>query len=105
MPPYVGVPTSPSTGLRPGYFGGNFLGMHRDPFQSSDTPEAKAFEVSNINLPEGLSLHRLKDRRTLYQSLDRLRRDFESSAAFESLDEFDRQAYEIVAGSAARRRL
>ena len=34
MPPLVAIPYAMSIGLRPGYFGGNYLGTHVDPFQT-----------------------------------------------------------------------
>ena len=103
LPPYIGVPISSSIGRKPGYFGGNFLGMHRDPFQTAGDPNSEEFQVNNINLPSGLSVDRLEDRRFLHERLDQLRRDVDRSGTFEALDEFDRQAYDLVAGSAARR--
>ena len=102
LPSYVAVPVASTIGLRPGYFSGNFLGMHRDPFQTGGDPNAEKFEVNNINLPSGLSVERLESRRFLNERLDRLRREVDRSGVFESLDEFDRQAYELVVGSAAR---
>ena len=97
LPPYIGVP-----GLGP-YFAASFLGEHRNPFMTGGDPNRDDFQVDNIGLPAGVTIDRLHDRRGLYERLDRLRRDVDASGTLDSLDQFDRQAYELVAGSAARR--
>lgn len=102
MPAYISVPVASSIGLVPGYFGGNWLGGHLDPFQTGGDPNKSDFTVQNLNLAPGLSVERLDDRRTLYASLDRIPRTLDSHGTFESLDQFDRDAYEFVSGKQAR---
>ena len=48
---------------------------------------------------EGISLERLDDRQTLLGSVDRFRRDVDSSGVMESLDSFGRQAYGVLTSS------
>jgi len=45
---------------------------------------------------------RLDDRRSLLTGLDQLRRDADSSGMLESLDEYNRQAFEVISGGKAR---
>ena len=101
MPPYVAVPYAASIGLRPGYFGANYLGIEHNPFETDGDPNADNFHVNNIRPPAGLTVERLGDRRTLLSEIDKLRRDVDSSGALEAVDRFQRSAYELVAGSAA----
>ena len=101
MPPYVAVPYAASIGLRPGYFGANYLGIEHNPFETDGDPNADNFQVNNIRPAAGLTVERLGDRRTLLSEIDKLRRDVDSSGALDAVDRFQRSAYELVAGSAA----
>ena len=74
MPPYVAVPYASSIGLRPGYFGANYVGIQHNPFETDGDPNSPAFQVQNIQLAQGLSLERLQDRQGLSQFFDKLRR-------------------------------
>jgi hypothetical protein len=103
MPAHVAVPYAMSIGLRPGYFGANYLGVAYNPFETEGDPNAPHFQVQNINLPGGLNIARLEDRAELARQFDRFRRDVDNSGMLEAMDRFDRQAYQMVAGEAARR--
>jgi hypothetical protein len=103
MPPYVAVPYAASIGLRPGYFGANYLGVQHNPFETDGDPNSSSFRVKDIHLPVGLTVPRLDDRRRLLTSLDQLRRQVEASHVFEAMDRFDQEAYEIVSGPQARK--
>lgn len=103
MPPYVAVPYASSIGLRPGYFGANYLGVQHNPFETDGDPNAENFSVRNLQIPGGLSIGRLEDRRGLRARLDEMRRIVDRSGEFEALDRFQRQAYELVTGPAARK--
>ena len=49
MPGHVAVPHASSIGLSPGYFGGNFLGAHHDPFQTGGDPNPRAaYDAENL---------------------------------------------------------
>ena len=102
MPGYVAVPYGMSIGLRPGYFGANYLGATHNPFETEGDPNAAAFKVQNIEMPGGMSVERLDDRTALARHFDRMRRDIETKGMLESMDRFDRQAIELVTGSTAR---
>jgi len=101
MPPYVAVPYASSVGLRPGYFGGNYLGARSNPFEVEGDPNAKDFRVRD--LAPGVSLGRLGDRDGLRGTLDRLRRDADASGIVDSMDAFQREAFSLVTSDAARR--
>ncbi|HET6424249.1 MAG TPA: DUF1501 domain-containing protein, partial [Planctomycetaceae bacterium] len=103
MPAHAAVPYASSIGLRPGYFGGNYLGVSSNPFETDGDPNASNFQVSNMQLPGGMTIQRLEDRTTLAKQFDRLRRDVDNSGMLESMNRFDRQAYDMVAGDAARK--
>ncbi|QDU03946.1 DUF1501 domain-containing protein [Gimesia chilikensis] len=103
MPAYVSVPYASSIGLRPGYFGGNFLGVQYDPFETGSDPNNQNFQVQNLSPINGLSLQRLKDRKDLLKTFDRLRRDVDQSGMLDSMDRLDQKAYDMVTGEKARR--
>jgi len=103
MPPNVAIPYAMSIGLRPGYFGANYLGVAHNPFETEGDPNAANFQVQNINLPGNLSIARLDDRAELAKHFDKLRRDVDTSGMIDAMDRFDQQAYQMVAGAAARR--
>ena len=103
MPSYISVPVASSIGLRPGYFGGNWMGMQYDPFQTGGDPNNANFKVANLNLPGGMTVDRLADRRDLNQQLDRISKTVERGTLFEAMDKFDRDAFEFVSGARARK--
>lgn len=103
MPAHAAVPYAMSIGLRPGYFGGNYLGVATNPFETEGDPNAANFQVNNIQMPGGMSIDRLESRTDLMHRFDRLRRDVDSSGMIDAIDRFDRDAYEMVAGENARR--
>ena len=103
MPANVAVPYAMSIGLRPGYFGANYLGVAHNPFETEGDPNSANFQVQNVNLPGGLSIARLDDRAGLARHFDKMRRDVDSSGIIDAMDRFERQAYDLVAGAEARR--
>jgi hypothetical protein len=103
LPAHVAIPYGMSIGLRPGYFGGHYLGVHHNPFETEGDPNDNAFQVRNIGLSQDLSIDRLNDRRSLLSAIDALRREMDRSGQFESLDEFDQAAFDLVAGERTRK--
>lgn len=102
LPPYISVPVASSIGLRPGYFGGNLLGAHLDPFQTEGDPNSKDFKVKNLQFAPGMSIDRLDDRKNLMSALDVVPRALGASGTFDALNQFDQQAFNFVAGQRAR---
>lgn len=103
MPPYVSVPHASSIGLRPGYFGANYLGQEHNPFESDGDPNTEGFSVKNLKLAKGLSIERLEDRRGLLHSIDNARRMVDDSGKLASLDRFQQKAFDLVTGDAGRK--
>lgn len=103
MPPYIAVPHASSIGLRPGYFGANYLGLEHNPFESDGDPNSDNFSVQNLTLADGLSIKRLEDRRCLLQSFDHARRVVDDTGQLAALDRFQQKAFELVTGDAGRK--
>jgi hypothetical protein len=103
IPAYVAAPYAMSIGLRPGYFGANYLGTHYNPFEVETDPNTPNFQVNNLELARGLNIHQLDDRRSLLGHFDEVRRVVDATGATDAMDQFQREAYDMVAGPAARR--
>ena len=69
---------------QPGYLGSAYAGF-----------EARAVDRRNIVL-NGVSLHRLRDRQALLGSFDRFRRRVDGEGDADGLDQFNRQALELL---------
>jgi uncharacterized protein (DUF1501 family) len=91
MPPYVALNVQSRSHLA----WGGYLGKQFDPIQ----PEGLARDLA---LAGSLSLGRLHERRGLLADFDRLRRDLDQSGSMAALDDYGRQAVEMVAGNRAR---
>jgi hypothetical protein len=98
LPAYVMIPR-----MVPGT-DSSYLGAAYRPFETQSDPASDArFDVPNLQAPEGLSVERLGSRRALQKEVDRLRRDVDGSGIMNAMDDFDRQAWEMVTGEKARR--
>ena len=102
MPANVAIPYAMSIGIRPGYFGGNYLGIEHDPFQTQGDANSAKFTVKNLSLPKKMTVDRLEDRRLLQAQFDQLRREVDRSGIINAVDRFDAQAFDLVAGKNAR---
>jgi uncharacterized protein (DUF1501 family) len=102
MPPYIAVQYAMSVGRRPGYFAGHLLGASYDPFETGGDPNAANFNVQNVALTNGMTIARLDDRVNLHQRLDRISREIDRRRAFETMDQFERSAVELVTGPRGR---
>lgn len=103
MPGYVAVPYGMSIGLRPGYFGGHFLGAQHNPFETVNDANSPRFNVNNLNLAQGLSVQRLEDRRSLTKHFDTTRKAIEQLPESKAMDRFSSEAYDFVSGPQARK--
>jgi hypothetical protein len=101
MPAHAAVPYGMSIGLRPGYFGGNYLGNEYNPFETEGDPNSAKFQVRNLGTIKDLSIDRLQDRHTLLKDFDQLRRGFDVGGSASALDRFQTQAYDMVTSPAA----
>jgi hypothetical protein len=103
MPAYVAAPHAASIGLSPGYFGANYLGTSYNPFELHSDPNTPGYQVPNLRLAGGLTVDSLDDRRRLVGQFDQVRRTVEQAGIQEAMDRFQKEAYDMVTGPAARR--
>jgi hypothetical protein len=103
VPAHAAIPVASSIGLRPGYFGANYIGIAHNPFETEGDPNSPNFKVRNIEMPGDLWMARLEDRQGLARYFDTLRRDVDTRGTLAAMDDFDRQAFDLVTGAAARK--
>jgi hypothetical protein len=93
VPPFIGL--APDAGHppygSPGHPG--FLGVGHAAFRPSGPAQA------DMVLQPGVTEDRLNDRRGLYQALDTIRRDIDSSGMLSGLDSINQQAIDILTSS------
>lgn len=108
MPPYVAFMRSRSHLAFAGY-----LGKQYDPFLANQATRLPVYDLVGkdtgtmsqagaFQLPLGLSLDRLSDRRSLVGSFDRLRRDIDQGGSLAAMDSYQQQAVEMVLGRRAQ---
>jgi hypothetical protein len=97
IPAYVMIPR-----LVPGT-GSAYLGVTHKAFETgADPANAGPFRVPNFELPQGISVERIGERRTLLAGFDSLRRDVDNSGQMDAMDRFNHQAWEMLTSEAAR---
>lgn len=101
MPAHAAIPYAMSIGIRPGYFGGGYIGKEFDPFETQGDPNAANFKVQNLAAIPALDAARMANRRSLLSSFDALRREVDHSGMLSSFDKFQGQAYELCTGKRA----
>jgi len=95
MPRYVG--SAPNVyGGGSAHLGGAYL-----PFVAAGDPNSEKFNVGNLSLAPGLK-DRIDDRRTLLQSIDRLKRNVERSGSMDLIDKYNQQAIQLLTSDRAR---
>jgi hypothetical protein len=98
LPSYVMIPRQvPGTGSA-------YLGVAHKPFETQADPAnaATPFKLPNFELPSGVTLDRVGDRKSLLKDFDRIRRDVDGSGQLDAADRFQRQAWDILTSAAAR---
>jgi hypothetical protein len=96
VPPYALL----STGER--YDAGHYLGRGCNPFFVKRHENQPRFQIPNLTLVDGLSPERLGDRRRLLEGFDGARRALDAPEA-DALDIYQKKAFDLVTGPAARR--
>jgi hypothetical protein len=96
LPSFVAIP---NTSQRPGYLGVQYAAL-----ETNSTPQpGKPFSVRGITLGRGLTVSDVEKRQRLLDDLDTTFKGFEqSSNLLEGLDEFSRQAHDIITSPKAR---
>lgn len=96
LPPYVTIPST----MR--YGGAAWLGKGYTPFSTGRDADDRNFDVPNLTLLKGLTAERLADRRTLLAGFDATRQTIDNHGVADAMDQFTREAFEMVTGDAAR---
>jgi hypothetical protein len=89
MPAYIGIPQQPFM-TRPVY-----LGVRHSAFAARD-PSVLDYRPPNLTIDGGLNAGRLDDRRGLLGQFDRYRRELDTTGTMDGMDEFDRQAFQLL---------
>ena len=100
--PFIGSVATKVTGARRPGMPAHVAVPYHNPFETEGDPNADNFQVRNVGPSQDLSLDRLNDRRALLTSVDSLRREADASGMFESMDRFDRTAFDMVTGAKTR---
>jgi len=74
---------------------GGYVGKQYDPFVASNVERL-------FKLPGGLTMDRVRERRTLCQQMDKLRADLDATGQMEAADRFTQKAFDLVAGGRAQ---
>jgi len=105
LPPYICVPDKGQLGDRIRYASAHFLGIAYDPFETGKTPSnaRSPFPIPpNLSLSKAVDLRRFDHRLKLLRKLDQLPRTLDASGAMGGMDEFNRQAFQLLSHSATR---
>jgi hypothetical protein len=97
LPPYVCIPSMPTTFAGTGYLGSAF-----GPFSLGNDPVAKNFKVRDLSLPDGVSEKRFQDRKSMRAVVDAHFSALERSDALDGMDSFYQRAYSLVSSEKAR---
>jgi hypothetical protein len=108
VPPYVAFMKHSSHLAFSGYLGKQF-----DPFIANDACSLPLYDLvgndtgdrshgSIFQMPAGLSMDRLNDRRQLLADFDRMRAGLDQSGSMDALSHYQRQATEMLVGGRAR---
>ncbi|MCE9532272.1 MAG: DUF1501 domain-containing protein [Planctomycetes bacterium] len=99
VPPYVALPKMHPSG------GSSYLGASAAPFTIDADPNAPNFSVPDILPPTSISTDRLDNRHQILADLDRYQKSAETRANHhvESLDVFQRKAFELMTSPAAKK--
>jgi hypothetical protein len=97
IPSYVMIPRNvPGTGHA-------YLGVAHKAFETGADPASPGpFRLPSFDLPRGVSLDQLGDRRALLRDFDQLRRDADATGQMDAMDRFNVQAWEMITSPAAR---
>lgn len=96
LPAYVNLPN------RLGLGKAAYLGASYNPFSPDSDPNNDYFQVRNLRLPGRVPTDRLEQRRSLLTDIDGLRRDVDTKGDLVGLDDFYRDAMEMVTSDLAR---
>lgn len=82
--------------------GATYLGPSFDPFRVMGDPSKPDFKVPNIGLGDEAIAARFRKRLDLKRGLDRVKSEIDQSGVMEALDDFDRQALNLLTSAKAQ---
>lgn len=95
LPPFVQLGNNVDRRFGGGTAG--VLGLNHNPFEMLADPNADKFTVRDISPPQGVSMDRVKRRRSMLSRVDAIQRRVESQpAAFDALDEHYKAAMNMI---------
>jgi hypothetical protein len=95
VPAYVCIPRTRHTG--PGYLGPTY-----DPLAIRSDPNSQGYEPPQISI-EATLRPRFRERMDLLRQFDTLRRDIDGAGQFQTLDQFQQEAVNVLTSDAARK--
>lgn len=81
--------------------GATYLGPAYEPFTVTGDPSRPGFQVPNIGLPIDQQA-RFRERLSLKQAVDQLRRDMDATGSLSAVDQFEAQALNLLTSPAAK---
>jgi hypothetical protein len=97
LPPYVCVPSQPTTYAGPGYLSSAFA-----PFSLGADPANGNFNVQDLNLPGGVDDKRFASRRSMLEAVNEHFTSKEKADGLEAMDTFYQRAYSLISSLKAR---
>jgi hypothetical protein len=97
LPPYICVPSLPST-----FAGTGYLGSAYGAFSLGADPGNREFKVRDLNLPNGVDEARFSQRREMRAAVDAHFSALEKSDALDGMDSFYQRAYAMLSSDKAR---
>ena len=83
--------------------GSAYLNVIHKPFETQADPAATGqFKLPTFDLPSGVDLNRVGERKSLLAGFDTVRRELDNSGQFAAMDQFQHNAWDILTSSAAR---
>lgn len=95
LPGYVSIPRKQLLG------GAGYLGTAFNPFTPESDPSKNDFAVKNLSMSKGMDKGRLEARQELQREFDRLKREIENQEEFTGIDQFSKEAYDLVTSDRA----
>jgi hypothetical protein len=97
LPPYVCVPSQPTTYAGPGYLSSAYA-----PFSLGSDPANPGFTVQDLKLPGGVDEKRFQARRTMLEAVNDHFAAKEKADGLEAMDTFYQRAYSLISSEKAR---
>lgn len=97
LPPYVAVPSQPTT-----YAGSGYLSSAFGPFSLGSDPANGGFQVRDLALPADVSPERFASRRKMLDAVNEHFAGKEKSDNLEAMDTFYQRAYGLISSEKAR---